>query len=34
VTLYGEELTVREAAMFVVAIAVFWVVGRIPWRRP
>jgi hypothetical protein len=29
VTLYGEELTKREAAMFVVAIVVFWVAGRV-----
>lgn len=28
-TLYGEELTKREAALFFVAIAVFWVAGRI-----
>lgn len=28
-TLYGEELTKREAAMFVAAIIVFWVAGRI-----
>jgi hypothetical protein len=29
VTLYGEELTKREAAMLVVAIVVFWVAGRV-----
>jgi hypothetical protein len=29
VTLYGEELTKREAAWFFVAIAVFWVAGRV-----
>jgi hypothetical protein len=31
-TLYGEQLTKREAAWFVVAIAVFWVAGRV-FRR-